>query len=297
MKKLKNILYEFLRNQLKKEFTKNLGKVVEESDKIICYVDKNKIGNKKKLIICSGINDHNRVLANSYKLNKQIIYIFENLKIKNKIIYGYDNCDIIIKNCKFNSELNLTNNGNCIINDTYISSYNSLTLMANKINIKNSEIQNEFYSIHERLNISIYSNERIDIIDSKIGKKDDNTILSIRAKEAHILNSEFENSDINIKAPIFKSDENSKISGSNKISINSDKIEISKLNTPYLIINGEEITHSFDECSINSEISSIQSKRCEFIKLLKELKNQCNRLIEDDINKLYNEPISKKLTK
>lgn len=305
MKKFKNILYEFIRNELKKEFTGNLGKVIEEDNKIICYVNKNKY-RKQKLshINCYGINENNKVLANSYKLNKKIVYVFENLEIEDKkvAIHGYNNCNIIIKNCKFNMGLHLSNYGECTIDDTYINGIDLVMLDANKFNIRNSEIQNKYYYIGEKLVILIGSDEKLNITNSKIGRSHEKVELSLSdTKEINISNSKIESSDISINAPIFKSDENSSISGSNKISIDSDKIEISKLKSQSLIINDEKVMHPFNEYSLNSEISNIESKRFKLIKLLKKLKNECNELISTDINKfeknLYNEQVSKRLNK
>ncbi len=77
-----------------------LGTVVETSDKLICYVNKNKFKKFQNKFYCYGINKSNLELANMYNLNKPICYLFDNINMDNKmlVIHGYNNVEVMITN-------------------------------------------------------------------------------------------------------------------------------------------------------------------------------------------------------
>lgn len=82
----KILLTNIVRNFLKGYLVGNLGKVVEEEDKLICYVDKNKIKEEKYnyTIYCYGINDKDNELAKIYNLDKPVHYVIEGITLKDK---------------------------------------------------------------------------------------------------------------------------------------------------------------------------------------------------------------------
>ncbi len=79
-------IYNTLRNYLKKQLTGNLGKVVEEKNKLICYVKKGKIKKDKYkcVIACFGIAEEKK-LAEAFELNKSICYIIDDMEIEKNI--------------------------------------------------------------------------------------------------------------------------------------------------------------------------------------------------------------------
>lgn len=70
MTTFKKIIYQITRIYAKNYLTNNLGKVVEDDEKITCYVKKSKIKNKnqERNIICSGIGE----MKKKRKLQKHI---------------------------------------------------------------------------------------------------------------------------------------------------------------------------------------------------------------------------------
>lgn len=95
MNTFKKALYNITRPSAMKYLTGNLGKVVEDDEKITCYVKRSKV--KKKdyhyTIACFGIGENQEKVAKAYNLNKPICYVIDGLKFKNiKYIYS----DIII---------------------------------------------------------------------------------------------------------------------------------------------------------------------------------------------------------
>ena len=93
IKKIKLVIFNVLRHYVKNYITGNLGKVEEEDEYLVCYVNKRKIKSNKfiQYIYCQGIKESDKELAKSYKLYKKIYYIFENLKFNNSYvtIFGY----------------------------------------------------------------------------------------------------------------------------------------------------------------------------------------------------------------
>ena len=103
------------REILKRKFTGNLGKVEELDDRLICYVDGTKYTNFKYL--CSGIMPNNKELAKKIGLDKPIYYVFDGIKFdcKELLIKGINNCNVIIKNCKFPWKIKIDVYGRCQI--------------------------------------------------------------------------------------------------------------------------------------------------------------------------------------
>ena len=77
----KKVLYIVTRSYLKKYFTGHLGKVVEDDDKITCYVKKSKIkkGGYHYTISCFGIGDVQKKVAKVFNLNKPIFYVIDGI--------------------------------------------------------------------------------------------------------------------------------------------------------------------------------------------------------------------------
>ena len=91
-------LNNFLRYLVMKKITGNLGDIIETDDKIICYIKKLDTKDDYTYIYnCYGIGERNIKLANKYNLNKQIVYVFEDLDFKrdNVFICGYDDPIIV----------------------------------------------------------------------------------------------------------------------------------------------------------------------------------------------------------
>lgn len=107
MNNIKSFIYKLARKSVMNRFTRNLGKVVEENDKLVCYVSKNKCwkdGSFTYTIPCSEISSSvEKELANSYGLNKPIYYVIEGIDFgKHQVhVFGYDNAKVIIRNCNF----------------------------------------------------------------------------------------------------------------------------------------------------------------------------------------------------
>lgn len=301
MNKIKNFLYGFIKNQLKKQLTGNMGKVVEDDDKIICYVKKNKCSkyNRYSFIIISRIlNEQDKKLSKLYNLDKKIVYLIENIDFnKNVRIFGYNDCDFIIRNCKFNGYLTVSINGDCNFNNVSIIGQTLLTIGAKNLTFKNVNLKNKFKYAYDDLPIYIGADDKLNIIDSKIGDAKKSNISLYSGKSINILNSDIKANEVDIKSKNIKSDDNSSILGFNKISIKSSKFKTPKLYKSSIIINEKEIQTSKNEFSLSNPKTNMEIKRLELLSLLNEIKKQCEEKNSNEIEslqkKLYNQPISK----
>lgn len=153
MIKSKEFLLNHIRNYVKLEITNNLGKVEEFDDKLVCYVDdrykeKNcfKASDSTKYFFPCGVLEKNINLAKKYNLNKKIIYIIKDKCFDYEVnVYGYDNCEIIFDNCKFNYGLCTQLYDKCIIKNSEINQFGHTSLKANEIIIDKCKILNNNY--------------------------------------------------------------------------------------------------------------------------------------------------------
>ena len=177
MNTFKKALYNITRPSAMKYLTGNLGKVVEDDEKITCYVKRSKV--KKKdyhyTIACFGIGENQEKVAKAYNLNKPICYVIDGLKFKKHQVYifGYNNCEVIIKNCDFGLGLHIHVNDKCTLDNTNITTFSYLSIGANKLVIKNVDSK-QINAISSESNIYFGADNRIEVIDSNIGCQNEN---------------------------------------------------------------------------------------------------------------------------
>ncbi len=129
-------------------------------------------------------------------LNKPILYVIENINFdKHVLIFGYNNCEVIIKNCNFEYGAYVYIDGKCTIENSSIKEFLSyLSIGADDLTIKNINLKN-FGS-----NVGFYADNVINIIASNIGSKKEKTNISIMAVNGiNLANSKIEGSKINCK--------------------------------------------------------------------------------------------------
>lgn len=306
MNNIKQKLYTIIRNQLKRKFTNYLGRVVEEEDKLICYVNKrNCKKNKFEYIIkCKGIEESNQELAKLYKLDKPICYIIDDLKTaKHRIyVFGYDDCEVIIRNCQFGFDLNVHVNNKCTIENTHVQAPSSyLSIGATNLIIKNMNIHNEL-SISLPLHIIFGSAESIEINDSNIGKENENTRVSIISNQVlTIKNSKVSGDAVKFAAKKINADRNSTLIASEKVDLIAEDFNQINITCNNIIFNGEKIPEHKKSVILEKTTDPLKIKRLELIDILKKVKFECEKVDEKKTTKyqesLNKQPISKTLRK
>jgi len=295
---LKKTLYNLFRNYLKKHFTRNLGKVVEEEERLVCYVKKRK-GKRDGYcytIPCFGIDEKEQKLANDFQLNKPICYIIDGIKIeKEKVnIFGYNGCEVIVRNCKFNWGASIFVNSKCTLENTMIRSFRLLTISANDMTIKNMNLNHEMALAGCHLQITIGA-EKLRIINSNIGEKLDTVKIDVTSSnELHMINSKIIGNEFKIKSSIIESDDKSSFIALKGADIETDDFQKVHIDSPAIVLNSINLS----EYGKTIELDSVKSKRLELLEVLKKLRNTCTAITyEMAKNLLNNQSVDKILKK
>lgn len=279
MNKFKKILYDVTRPYAKKYLTDNLGKVVEDDEKITCYVKKSKV--KKKdynyTIACFGIgeNEDRKKIAKAYKLDKPIRYVIDGLELnKHRVyIFGYNDCEVIIKNCSFGLDLCVHVNGKCTLDNTDIKTFSYL---------------------------SISANDKIDVIDSNVGNKKKNIKVSFAATNGlNITNSNITGKEVECQSSVINIDEKSSLTATDKVALKTNDFNPININAPIIVLNGEEIANEKETVVFKKVTDPLSLKRLELVNLLKRVKNECESINSEKVSEYKEEldvqPISKVL--
>ena len=287
MKKKIDIKYNAMREFAKRIIIGNLGKVVEEEDKIICYVKKFTKQNGSYVIACRGINNKNKDLVEKYNLNKPIYYVIDNFKTKynNVHVFGYDNVDIIIKNSEFNFGFDLQTNGNCELDNVLIKEIYVSQLCANQLNLKKVNIISCFSEIH----LILESNKNINIIDSVIG--DNKVNIDMECKEKiNIIDSKINGKYISCNSPKMIINDKSLINSELSLNIETDDFDKINIMSPLLIYNKNVFLPEEEKVILEKINNHLKLNRLQLIEVLKEIKNECEE-------SLYSQSVSKVLKK
>ena len=309
--------WEQKRNKVKKILTRNLGKVIEEEDKLICYVEKSKLKMTRYIcdISCCGIMLKDKNLADYYKLNKPIVYILDGIEVKNKNIHihGHRNCEVIIKNCKFNYQLNIFIDGNCTLENTTIDTIFPIIIGSDNLLIKNMDITNQYKYSKQQLPIYIRGINKLEINNSTIG--DYTTITNISSKNTlEVSNSTISGEKVTCKADKVIFGKNSKIQAKEKTNLEIKDFNEINITSPIILTTRNNYFTNNKPIILRQTLDTLKLKRVELIKYLQDLKtkvelikylqdlktkvkNENNILIEEYQSKLNNKPIVKVLSK
>lgn len=304
-KLIKKKILNILRNYLKIQLTGNLGKVVEDENKIICYVSKRKCKYKNfsYTVPCFGINERNKKVAKMYKLDKPICYVIDGLEFKKEVyILGYDNCEIIIKNCKFNFNLGIQVNGKCTLKNTFIIPHHILSVNAKELVIEDIDIINQLKYAGVDLHIILAGDKKLDIINSSIGREKEKTKVSIiSADQLNLVNSKIVGDIVKCDAKRILANNNSSLVASDKVILKTNDFQQINITSPTIICNDNIFNNKKQSITLEKLVDPLKIKRVELIELLKKIKYECEKNNTKKINryrnKLNNKPISKVLKK
>jgi len=301
-----------------KRLTGNLGKVEITDDKIICYVDKNKL-NKFK---CKDIYNfvlmqklfYKPLIQQKYDLEKPIYYIFENICFDD-IGLRIESCRDVhftFKNCSIHRKIDILYADSITLdNNTYWESRyyeeepDIKTSHFFKGKIKNLKIINDRFCLCcEWPFISCWdlNVENLEMKNSEVDLLDSKGFFKIEANNIDITESGIEvNQKINLKANNINLI-NSEIKSNEEIIIdnengkNSNNIPMG-LSAPKIIYNGVDLAH----ININPNSISMKNLRTIFINQLKLLKESVIKEKEEKLSiineKMNNESIEKVLKK
>ena len=268
----KKNLYKILRHYIKHRITGNLGKVIELDDKLICIVDKRKIHKHKfnTSIPCFGQNEKNEELVNVYNLNKPICYIFDGITFEKSrvMIFGYNNCEVIIRNCEFDCGIWISVNGKCTLDNCCVNYWDVASFNANELIVSNTIMKNRFEYCSSKT-IRIGGDQKVSIINSNIGDYKGKTNVSIESvEEINVKNSKLIGQVVECKAKEVNADNDSILEGKEKVVLvrgNNSNLHVSG---PLLFENGLELSNN------NTSKSELNTERERLIKMLKVIRTK-----------------------
>lgn len=290
------------KNKYPKYLFGKYGKVVEEDDKIIIYISQGKVyKNKYGIFVCEGNTTFNKEL-----LNKKVYYIFDNIYFGgNTTIYG-KNANLIFKKCTFNGYLEIKDSDSITMEENkyifYCFNANFIELNSNNITINNDDFTNTSFAKkydEPKVNISLLAN-KVNIENSNICTEYAGNI-NITSKKLSINNS-------TIKGPnVYVNSDN--IFTRKSVVVSSGSIEIDNKNSdfrsvvkaPKVIYNGVKLNSPSDILEIDKQKAELLKGRMELINKLRTIEDRCleeNRQIVIEVEeRLNNKKISRVLKK
>lgn len=267
------MLYRYF---LKKKITNNLGKVIEENDKLICYVNRKKCKSNKKEynIIC--INRLDRDIIDKYGLDKDIYYVFDDLDFNKKVnIIGDEKSHISINNSKFDYGLSIYTDGRCSLDRTFIRAYNLFVVHAYDLEIKDMNICNVMSALNYNLIVNLEVDKKLDVINSSIGQLKTNTKIMISSEKFSALNSKISADNVLIDSNNILFD-NSVIIGNREVELINNKFKNVDVKSSNIIYNKNKINKSSEIVSLSDMLDLSVVKKVELIDFLKKVKQECN---------------------
>lgn len=301
MKSIKDLIYNNRRNCLIKRLTCNMGKVVEEEDSLVCYVVNNKIKNGRlnSKVTCYGIGDCEREVAEQYGLNKKICYVIDGLNTYNRelCVFGYNDCEIILKNCNFRFNAVIVVGGKLILDNTSIAFFSTSSVYANEIvlrNIGNGQIDSFCFDA----NIRFCGRDSINIENSFL----DNQRIKLSfldAKKLIMCHSKVFSKKIVCDVETIIADDNSLLGASEEVNLTVNDFSSVKVDAPRVILNGNDVLHNDKLFTLRRLRNQLEIKRMNLLNVLNQISIKCqennSRKVLDYQQRLDNTSVGKVL--
>lgn len=313
-KKIGLRLYNKARQIYLKNSICNIGKIVEEKDKIICYADQKNVNRYKEnratyRLTLNGINQTNEKIKNiveKYKLNKKVYYVFDGIKFDTVVyICSLDPSIIIFKNCTFDMNIgimfgyNITFQNNKYMNYYPNRKYFLTASEVNKITFFNDNYvnRNELQQYGESCFGMQINAKEVEFINSKFDLENSDS-MNITAKRTKIENSELKVNDAYIESQSIDFMDSIIIAQNGVMIENKNCDFVGNIQSPIVLYNGIHIANNKKELNkISKEEALLNEARHNLIKKLRDIRNYCRELndnkIEDVKDILNNQPIIK----
>lgn len=154
--------------------------------------------------------------------------------------------------------------------------------------------------IGSKSDIGFGADDRIDVIDSNIGNKKEKIKISFLATNGlNIVNSNICGKDVVCEASRINVDENSTLSATDKVILKTDDFNPININTPTIVLNGEEIKNERKSVVFKKITDPLSLKRLELVNILRKVKTDCENINSEKVlewqKELNVQPISKVL--
>ena len=292
---MENFFYKIKRLRELSRITGTLGKVVEDEEKITCYVNKDRGVRSSSFdyYLIKPENHYNKAYLKYLNLDKPVYYVFENIEFENPLLLGGDsNVEIIFKNCKINKGIDILNEINCKLENSILTIDNSSFVSIKKLTIDNLSLNIAKNGLFLRLRANT-----IDISNTNI--KTENANLSLEAStKINISNSTIDANIVSCSSNAILMDNKSTLKADTGIKIqvnNYNQINVDSKNVYFnekrLFIKLKDTKNEVKRVTLKKADNPLSQKRHELIKVLKKVKNRYESInkekVEDYTNKMY----------
>lgn len=313
---IREVLYKLRREYLKKKIIGHLGFVIEEDDRFLCYVEKEKCrndthfdGNKVYYIDCTVPSCKDKELLEKYNLDKKIVYVLDGLTFNEKervVINGVKVCEIQIKNSKFESSFSIFTPGNCFLKNTVIEllkrpsiSINAGNLVIDRTNIQLVGNSNILFSLNN--GVKLKARDTINIVDSNLVEQ---TKLYIESNLTNISNSNLRGEDITLNSETIQSN-NSLIETSGVTTLNVKEFNELTIKTLVISYNDKILIGGRELVCLKPIDEALSNNRQALLLQLKEISEKLNfynkgivNCVEEKLNsnrvgKMYSKALKK----
>lgn len=275
IEKLKESINSRKCNKQRMEYLKSIicdiGTIVEEEEKIICYVEQKKLEEYKGSrttynLRLSGLNKVYEESKKQLNLDKEVYYVFDGIEFNYNLELSCRFGNVIFKNCTFRNGIKIPYAKEVVFtNNKYDNSYNNFRFLVLESIKRLAFLNDNIENINSNI---IISADLLEIVDSNINVT--NNFLDITSNQITVYNSNvgFNSVQLYSKNIQFVS---STLEAKDGIIIKNEGIEFDgNIISPFVLYNNDEISNA----------NKIKNTRKEFIENLRNLRdyyqNMCN---------------------
>lgn len=285
--------YNELRQKYLKKFICNIGRIIEEENRIICYVDQKSLEEYRGVDPCyslrlNGMTIAREEIAEKFNFNKPVYYIFDNISFNNAIKMTSDCAQVVFKNCSFNKNVGIlwgdeiTFENNKFKDHCNVYFYGKCFLTANNVK-KISFINENFMNSYE---LKEYGNPLfgmmidagvVEIINSEINAEAP-AAINIETKKLRMKNSKLQAPEIYIDSQSIEFD--GIMQASDGVMIENANCDFSGMvKAPIIIYNGIDLANKINStCDITADTVTLAEARKEFVEKLKIVSDYCQQI-------------------
>lgn len=285
MVKFREEYNKLMRNYELKRITGNLGNVVEEDDKIVCFLFKFNSENE----VIDLLNYDSIKRNKKHGISKPIYYVLDGINFDDETkIIGHDGVNVIINNCKLPHCIMI--DGNCQINNCNYKSSMECNISAGDLKLKDCEINSRGF-------LRVVGLTNLQVLNTSINNYGGNIIL--HSLNNILFDSSRVYSSIVLSFLSLEISSNNSTFASSKVEIISDYFNTLDITAGSVECNGKLVGRG--RIGVSRENTPLSTERQKLIAVLNNIYNKCDTTREEILRRVssdvYNSSISRVLNK
>lgn len=292
--KLKGNISKTTRQVYLKKSIGNIGRIMEEDDKIICYVDQKALKKYRdnKSIYKLRLNGVAGKIKKNVELSKPVYYIFENIEFNLVTQIASPWAIIIFRNCTFNKNIEIISGNEITFEDNKYSDhcsayfYKNCFFTADEVN-KLTFIDENFINCYDvnyfgDVIFGMKINSKIlEFINTKVRAEYPATI-KIRAEKTKTVNSVISANEVYIDSNSIETIDSPIMAKSGVIIENINCDFSGNIESPIIFYNGIDLSCKTEKPrKVDEEVAKLSEARQKFLEKLRGLSIFCQQLSKD----------------